>query len=1085
MKNLKLILLICFLYSSKAMAQTTYTWNVNSGNFLAPNSWLPARNFPDTNDVLIFDGNNVAICTVNNLRTQTIGRLVIKNNAKVNFATAIAEKGIGEYEFGVDGRGPKGTRFSTQLKKYDIITDSIYSTGLHIIAVINDSSFFAQGALHNNFVFDTVYRSFYIQPQLKITEKSSTTPSFEITPGAALQINCSAPSLSIFIGPGAFANIGGALDIAPFALTITSSMLTAIDSNSIRIKDNGKITISEKQFISIFRLLDNTKEVIFDSGAVYEEKELTYFNSNISKNPFTFLSGSTFIYNGVGIIRDFTGHYYSDLNFSNFIYKNDVVSPDYTLAFVNCTMENLQIDSGNVQVTVRDNLIIKKNIIVKPMASVVFSPEINLTGKITFGGNTLQEIKGEGSIQFKSELPKRLDITLDNNFGLKLGNDINIINCNLILKNGAFDLNNNNLTLGMDSINRGNLLASNGYLKGNGVVTKWFPSNNLFTQNLDSNIFPFGFGNQRRNIWVVGNFTQSGTISISHNNIGGMFSFIDPFSDSNTTVKNRQNYNWQIVTANGLKGNNITIRAQGNLDSGYINLPTNIRLTLANGKAPGLAQNGIGTPIAPIATRTQLNDAELNNTFFLGANTTICIPPPPPTANNTVICEGSSSTLNGIGVGTISWYTDSINGIFLKSGISFNTPLLNHITTYYVQDSTCGASKRTKVIVSVLPKPKIGFTLNNGSQCINNTLVFTDTSVVGQGNINRLWKLNNLDTSTNINFTKNFNNAGSYTIQLIITDNLNICKDSLSKTFNIYPKPQITISANSPIICQGETIKLSGNGAKTYNWNNNIINNEPFKPLVNTNYKLIGIDSNGCIDSAFISIVVNANPIVNILSSQNPVCAKTPVKLTATGGNLYFWTDGIINGELFVPLSSKTYRVKVLNEEGCSDSAIIKLDVTPLPNVEITKNKTILTATQTEANYQWLNCNTNSIIANANAQNYTAKVNGNYAVIVSRLGCKDTSICLNINSVGIVENETLVLKVYPNPASRILNIITNNIIKTVLIYNVTGELVKEQNFENVNLKKISLTIDNLAQGIYFVQIIDEVNAKQTSRFIKE
>lgn len=1082
----KIYYLLFYLFCNHlGNAQNTYTWAVDSGNFLSPNSWLPARNFPDTNDVLIFDGNNLAICTVNNIKTQTIGRLVIKNNAKVNFATAIAEKGIGEYEFGVDGRGPKGTRYLTQLKKYDIITDSLYSIGLHINGVINDSLSSGGGVFYNNFVFDTIYRSFFIQPQLKIIQKSSTIPSFEITPGAALQINCSAPSLSIFIGSGSFASIGGALDIAPFALTVTSSMLTAIDSNSIRIKNNGKITSFEKQKMTIFRLLDNTNEVIFDSGAVYEEKELTYFNFNLSNNPFTFLSGSTFIYNGVGFIGDFQGHFYLDLNFSNFIYKNDVVSPNYTLAFVNCTMENLQIDSGNVQVTIRDNLIIKKNIIVKSFASVVFSPEIDLTGKITFGGNTLQEIKGEGSIQFKSELPKRLDITLDNNFGLKLGNDIKIINCNLILKNGAFDLNNNNLTLGMDSINRGTLLASNGYLKGNGVVTKWFPSNNLFTQNLDSNIYPFGFGNQRRNIWVVGNFTQSGTISISHNNIGGMFSFINPFNDSNTTVKNRQNYNWQIATANGLKGNNITIKAQGNLDSGYINLPTNIRLTLANGKAPGLAQNGIGTPIAPIATRTQLNDSELNNTFFLGANTTICIPPPPPTANNTVICEGSSSTLNGIGVGTISWYTDSIDGTFLKSGTSFNTPILNKITIYYIQDSTCGASKRNKVTVLVLPKPKIGFTLNNGSQCINNTLVFTDTSAVGQGNINRLWKLNNLDTSTNINFTKNFNNAGSYIIQLIVTDDLNNCKDSLSKTFNIYPKPQITISANSTIICQGETIKLSGNGAKTYNWNNNITNNEPIKPLVNTNYKLIGIDSNGCIDSAFINIVVNANPTVNILASQNPVCAKTSVKLTATGGNLYFWTDGIINGQLFVPLNSKTYKVKVLNEQGCSDSAIIKLDVTPLPNVEVTKNKTILTATQTEASYQWLNCNTNSIIANANAQNYTAKVNGNYAVIVSQFGCKDTSVCLNINSVGIVENEIGEFKVYPNPASNKLNITTNSNIKTVFIYDVTGQLVKEINYENNNLKKISLTIDNLAQGIYFLQIIDEVNAKQTSRFIKE
>jgi hypothetical protein len=527
-------------------------------------------------------------------------------------------------------------------------------------------------------------------------------------------------------------------------------------------------------------------------------------------------------------------------------------------------------------------------------------------------------------------------------------------------------------------------------------------------------------------------------------------------TSSLTPVKIGTNNNWIAISAGsdhsiGLKSDRTSFCASGNNEHGQL------------------------------GDSTTINKAE----FICNVMPPPCIPPRPPSLTNSTICYNTKTILNTTGDGIISWYSDSLGGNYLASGNSFNTPLLNNITTYYAQDSTCGASKRTKVTVSVLPKSKIGFTLNNGSKCINNTLIYTDTSVVGQGKINRLWKLNNLDTSTSINFTKNFDNAGSYTIQLIITDDLNYCKDSLSKTFNIYPKPQITISANSTIICQGETIKLTGNGAKTYNWNNNILNNEPFKPLVNTNYKLIGIDSNGCIDSAFINIVVNANPTVNVLASQNPVCAKTPVKLTATGGNLYFWTDGIINGQLFVPLNGKTYRVTVLNEKGCSDTASIKLDVTPLPNVAITKNKTILTATQAEANYQWLNCNTNSIIANANGQNYTAKVNGNYAVIVSRLGCKDTSVCLNINSVGILENETLAFNVYPNPAANKLNITTNSNIKTVLIYNVTGQLVKEINYENNNLKKISLTIDNLAQGIYFLQIIDEVNAKQTSRFIKE
>jgi hypothetical protein len=74
---------------------------------------------------------------------------------------------------------------------------------------------------------------------------------------------------------------------------------------------------------------------------------------------------------------------------------------------------------------------------------------------------------------------------------------------------------------------------------------------------------------------------------------------------------------------------------------------------------------------------------------------------------------------------------------------------------------------------------------------------------------------------------------------------------------------------------------------------------------------------------------------------------------------------------------------------------------------------------------------------------------------------------------------------FPNPATLQLNITNNSNIKTVLVYNVTGQLVKELNYEKEHLKNVSLAIDELAPGMYMVQIIDEMDAKQTSRFIKE
>jgi hypothetical protein len=461
----------------------------------------------------------------------------------------------------------------------------------------------------------------------------------------------------------------------------------------------------------------------------------------------------------------------------------------------------------------------------------------------------------------------------------------------------------------------------------------------------------------------------------------------------------------------------------------------------------------------------------------------ICSPPIAPSISNKTICENTATTLTSAGIGTLSWYSDSIGGNYLGSGLSFNTPTLTNTTNYYVQDSTCAASTRAKVTVFILPKPKIGFTLNNINQCVNTNLVFTDTSTMSQGNINRLWKLNNLDTSTSINFTKKFNSAGSFTIQLIVANSLNSsCKDSLSKAFNIYPKPNVSINANATVICQGQTITLRGNGAKTYNWNNNIINNEPFKPTVNTSYKVIGIDSNGCVDSAFINVVVNLNPSASIQATENPVCAKTPIKLTASGGNLYFWSDGIINGQSFVPVGSKTYNVTVFDDKGCSDTASIKLDVKPSPNVEITKNKAVLTATLSGANYQWINCYNKTIIVGATNQTYTALSNGNYSVIIIQNGCRDTSTCINVNTIGLNEINFDNLSIFPNPAKNKINLVFEGIVPkntTAHIYDSKGSLVKSE-----TMMDNEINITNLAQGLYLINIESE-GKRYSSKFIKE
>jgi len=77
-----------------AHAQTTYTWNVASGDLDAAGSWSPSRSAPAANDILVFDGLVQATATVTNIPTrETIGKLVISNACAVTFSSGTGTTG--------------------------------------------------------------------------------------------------------------------------------------------------------------------------------------------------------------------------------------------------------------------------------------------------------------------------------------------------------------------------------------------------------------------------------------------------------------------------------------------------------------------------------------------------------------------------------------------------------------------------------------------------------------------------------------------------------------------------------------------------------------------------------------------------------------------------------------------------------------------------------------------------------------------------------------------------------------------------------------------------------------------------------
>jgi gliding motility-associated-like protein len=205
--------------------------------------------------------------------------------------------------------------------------------------------------------------------------------------------------------------------------------------------------------------------------------------------------------------------------------------------------------------------------------------------------------------------------------------------------------------------------------------------------------------------------------------------------------------------------------------------------------------------------------------------------------------------------------------------------------------------------------------------------------------------------------------AGIYTVTLTATNAVG-CVATMDAPTQLYPPPVVDAGADVTI-CPGAQVSLSGSGATTYLWNNNITDAVAFTPLSEGTYTVIGTDANGCsnVDSVHVSFYapsqVEAGPDI-------AVCNGEPVTLAAGGSSVYVWDNGVVDGVSFVPaIGSTIYNVQGTDVNGCPSSDSLTVLVHPLPIVDAGENMTIcpqssviLTASGASS-YNWNNGITN------------------------------------------------------------------------------------------------------------------------------
>jgi len=201
---------------------------------------------------------------------------------------------------------------------------------------------------------------------------------------------------------------------------------------------------------------------------------------------------------------------------------------------------------------------------------------------------------------------------------------------------------------------------------------------------------------------------------------------------------------------------------------------------------------------------------------------------------------------------------------------------------------------------------------------------------------------------------------------------------------------------------------------------------------------------------------------------------------TRTECDSLLWIDG---NTYYVNNNSATFNIANGAANGCDSLVTLDLTVNTI-NSSVNQTGTLLTANESGATYQWLDCPGMTPISGATNQSYTATTNGDYAVYISNNSCSDTSICHTVVGVGIIENNfNSELLLYPNPTDGNFSIdLGNNYQNTVIsITDLNGRTTQTKKYYNSQL--LHLKLEGPA-GVYFL-IVQSENRKAVIRLIKE
>jgi uncharacterized repeat protein (TIGR03803 family) len=179
-------------------------------------------------------------------------------------------------------------------------------------------------------------------------------------------------------------------------------------------------------------------------------------------------------------------------------------------------------------------------------------------------------------------------------------------------------------------------------------------------------------------------------------------------------------------------------------------------------------------------------------------------------------------------------------------------------------------------------------------------------------------------------------------------------------------------------------------------------------------------------------------------------------------GDIYLW-----HGNNYSAPGS--YYDSLVTLAGCDSLFELNLTVITV-NILLTVTDTAIIANAEGAAYQWLDCDNNYLpLDGATEQVFPILTSGNIAVEVTENGCADTSECVLVSPVAIIENSFNHLILFPNPTNGLvtLDMGSEYELLNITLYDLQGNRIKNEDLSDV--RRVSFNLSGPA-GLYLIRI---------------